>query len=413
MLLLNVGSMQGVAGFDPIVAPEGLIGVIWSASRNTSVAMTWAHPEFRVSAFTANGSAFGIVAASPSGTGSDAYLEFRGVPYRDSIVPGTVVLSSGLGGVYPKGIPIGTVVGVIREEAGWARVYRVRPAANPGSAAHVLVLTGRRVMSVAEGYPSDTLEPAARPDSTPAEGRKPAPVPKPVVPKTAVPKPAGEPGAPGGAARPRVDSVLKPKPKPKRPVADSTRPPTSCRFTSRSRRAEPGAGPPGFHSMNGPRTGRVHLAIVFVTLVLLHFYVRPRLFDTRLAPDFLLFGLVVFAMRSGPGAGALAGFLVGLTSDALSPARFGAATLADTVVGYAAAWGRAALLRRQRSGERGFRRGRTLAARLDSAGRERHAPGQLLVELGVYSPLQAIITAAAGALVLVAFRQWFAVRLDG
>ena len=229
MLLLNVGSMQGVAGFDPIVAPEGLIGVIWNASRNTSVAMTWAHPEFRVSAFTANGSAFGIVAASPSGTGSDAYLEFRGVPYRDSIVPGTVVLSSGLGGVYPKGIPIGTVVGVIREEAGWARVYRVRPAANPGSTAHVLVLTGRRVISIAEAYPSDTLEPAARPDSTPAEGRKLAPVPKPVVPKTAVPKPAGEPGAPpGGAARPRADSVLKPKPKPKRPVADSTRPPPAA-----------------------------------------------------------------------------------------------------------------------------------------------------------------------------------------
>ena len=37
----------------------------------------------------------------------------------------------------------------------------------------------------------------------------------------------------------------------------------------------------------------------------------------------------------------------------------------------------------------------------------------LLIELGVYSPLQAIITAGAGALVLLAFRQWFAVRLEG
>ncbi len=141
--------------------------------------------------------------------------------------------------------------------------------------------------------------------------------------------------------------------------------------------------------MNGPRTSRLHLGIVFVTLVLLHFYVRPRLFDTRLAPDFLLFGLVVFAMRSGPGAGAVVGFLVGLTTDALSPARFGAATLADTIVGYAAAWGRAVFFA------------------------DNVPQGQLLVELGVYSPLQAVITAAAGALVLLAFRQWFAVRLDG
>jgi rod shape-determining protein MreC len=216
MLLLNVGSAQGVSGFDPIVAPEGLIGVIWNASRNTSVAMTWAHPEFRVSAFTANGSAFGIVAASPSGAGSDAYLEFRGVPYRDSVVAGTVVLSSGLGGVYPKGIPIGTVVGVIREEAGWARVYRVRPAANPGSTAHVLVLTGRRVMSVADAYPSDTLEPAARPDSS-AAPRMPTP------PRT--PPAAGSSNQPAQApARVKADSAIKPKPKPKRPPVDSTRP---------------------------------------------------------------------------------------------------------------------------------------------------------------------------------------------
>ena len=232
MLLLNVGTAQGVAGFDPIVAPEGLIGVIWNASRSSSVAMTWAHPEFRVSAFTSNGSAFGIVAASTSGVGSDAYLEFRGVPYRDSIVPGTVVLSSGLGGVYPKGIPIGTVVGVIREEAGWARVYRVRPAANPGSTAHVLVLTGRRVGSVADAYPVDTLEPAARPDSAPLP--KPGAAPSGNEPKTPararadstgkVPARA-KPDSTGKApARAKPDSAVKPKPKPKPPPADSTRP---------------------------------------------------------------------------------------------------------------------------------------------------------------------------------------------
>lgn len=219
MLLLSVGQADGVASFDPIVAPEGLIGVIWNAGRHTSVAMTWAHPEFRVSAFTVNGSAYGIVAASPNATGSDAYLEFRGVPYRDSVVPGTVVLSSGLGGVYPKGIPIGTVMGVIREEAGWARVYRVRPAANPASTGHVLVLIGRRVASVGEAFSSDTLEPSPRADSATVEHR-----PKPAPPRAAGPAPP---------ARLKPDSVRK---------ADSVRtaPPAS---TVRARR-DSGAPPP-------------------------------------------------------------------------------------------------------------------------------------------------------------------------
>lgn len=204
MLLLSVGQVEGVTSFDPIVAPEGLVGVIWNAGRTTSVAMTWAHPEFRVSAFTANGSAYGIVAASPNATGSEAYLEFRGVPYRDSVMPGTVVLSSGLGGVYPKGIPIGTVMGVIREEAGWARVYRVRPAANPASTGHVLVLTGRRVATVAEAFPSDTLEPTPRSDSLRPEARAPR----------AEPGPRGGPARAAEAAappRPRPDSVARPK----------------------------------------------------------------------------------------------------------------------------------------------------------------------------------------------------------
>ncbi len=165
MLLLSAGRSAGVATFDPIVAPEGLIGVVWSVGGNTSVAMTWAHPEFRVSAFTAKGNASGIVAASPSATGGDAYLEFRGVPYRDSIPAGTVVLSSGLGGVYPKGIPIGTVVGIVREQAGWERIYRIRPAANPGSTAHVLVLVTPRGPGVADAFPPDSLDLGPRADS--------------------------------------------------------------------------------------------------------------------------------------------------------------------------------------------------------------------------------------------------------
>nr|MBA3659722.1 rod shape-determining protein MreC [Gemmatimonadales bacterium] len=150
-LLLSAGGADGVAAFDPVVAPEGLIGVVLSISSHTSVAMTWAHPEFRVSAFTVGGNAFGLVGPSRGGDGA---LEFRGVPYRDSVPAGTLVLSSGLGGVYPKGVPIGTVLGVAREQEGWERVYQLRPAANPGSATHVLVLTAAQGQELAGSFPS-------------------------------------------------------------------------------------------------------------------------------------------------------------------------------------------------------------------------------------------------------------------
>lgn len=163
-LLLDVGTRDGVAEFDPVVAPEGLIGVVLNASERSSVVMSWAHPEFRVSAFTVTGNASGVVAPSLLTTG-DGALEFRGVPYRDSVPPGTLVLSSGLGGVYPKGIPVGTVTGIVREQTGWERVYRLRPAANPGSAAHVLVLVTPPDVDLARAFPSDSALEAMRLDS--------------------------------------------------------------------------------------------------------------------------------------------------------------------------------------------------------------------------------------------------------
>jgi rod shape-determining protein MreC len=162
-LLLSAGARDGVAAFDPVVAPEGLIGVILSAAERTSIVMTWAHPEFRVSAFTVSGNAAGVVAPAATGAG-EAALEFRGVPYRDSVPVGSLVLSSGLGGVYPKGIPVGTVTGVVREQEGWERVYRLLPSANPGSAAHVLILVSPKG-DLARAFPGDSALAAQRRDS--------------------------------------------------------------------------------------------------------------------------------------------------------------------------------------------------------------------------------------------------------
>ena len=139
-LLLSVGARSGIRAGDPVVSPEGLLGVLVSVGAKTSVAMTWAHPDFRVSAVTEDGSALGIVAPSSNADASEAFLEFRGVAYRDTVAIGTLVVTSGLGGVYPKGLPIGRVAGVRREELGYERIYRLAPMANPGHVAHALIV---------------------------------------------------------------------------------------------------------------------------------------------------------------------------------------------------------------------------------------------------------------------------------
>jgi rod shape-determining protein MreC len=151
-LLLSVGTADGVEAFQPVVSPEGLLGVVSTADRHTSIVTTWAHPEFRASALTEGGGVFGIVAPAAE---TSALLELRGVPYRDTIPAGTLVLTSGLGGVYPKGIPVGRVMGVVRELSGWERTYQVRPAANPAQAAHALVLKSPAGSSMEEAFPAE------------------------------------------------------------------------------------------------------------------------------------------------------------------------------------------------------------------------------------------------------------------
>lgn len=160
------------------------------------------------------------------------------------------------------------------------------------------------------------------------------------------------------------------------------------------------------------RANRIQLAVVLLLLVVLHFYVRPRLWGPRSSPDFMFIALMLFAMRSSPGAAALAGFAVGVVADSLTPARFGAAALAHTVVGYVGSWARAVFFADNLLVNAAFVAGglwvRDFIVLMVSGNGER----PMLTELAVYSPLQAITSALFALIVLVVFREWFSIRLD-
>ncbi len=158
-ILLSAGSREGVRPFAPVLSADGLVGVIRTVEPDWSIAMTWAHPEFRAGAFAEDGTVFGIVAPAAQSTGEETLLELRGVPYRDSIAPGVKVVASGLGGVFPRGIPIGTVMGVLREEKGWERTYLLKPASHPMTISHVIILTTPVDSAAGRAYPRDSVQP--------------------------------------------------------------------------------------------------------------------------------------------------------------------------------------------------------------------------------------------------------------
>ncbi len=156
-LLLSAGEAQGVQPLSAVVTADGLVGMVRQVDPTTSIAIVWPHADFRVSAVSLDGSAFGIVTAH-QGSGADRYLlELHGVPYRAQLRAGAPIVSSGLGGVFPRGVLIGTVVRDLRTGSGWARTYLVRPAVRPADVESVMILAPERS---AEGVES-VWQPAA------------------------------------------------------------------------------------------------------------------------------------------------------------------------------------------------------------------------------------------------------------
>jgi rod shape-determining protein MreC len=110
-----------------------------------SQAMIWTHPDFRVSAMSADGAAFGIVQAHLASATTGYLMELRGIPFRTALKPGTLILSSGLGGVWPRGIPIGTVLEEVKTSEGWARTYLLKPSVSPADVGAVMILRADRI----------------------------------------------------------------------------------------------------------------------------------------------------------------------------------------------------------------------------------------------------------------------------
>jgi len=146
-LTLTAGTRAGIKVYSPVVSPEGVVGLVQTADPSISIAILFSHPDFRASAMSGDGTSFGIVyphlQQSLGGTG-EYLLELRGVPFRTTLPAGTMIYTSGLGGTFPRGIPIGSVLRELKTAEGWTRTYLLQPSVNPAKVNSVMVLTSQR-----------------------------------------------------------------------------------------------------------------------------------------------------------------------------------------------------------------------------------------------------------------------------
>ncbi|MBE6756376.1 MAG: rod shape-determining protein MreC [Ruminococcaceae bacterium] len=121
------GSTAGVKVNDPVIYGKYLVGVVSSVKLNTAVVKTVLDPEVNAGAYDIQSREYGYVTTTNS-LSADGKCMLPGLKKTTSITGGSVICTSGIGGIYPKDLIIGTVEEVLND----TQTVSVYAVINPG-----------------------------------------------------------------------------------------------------------------------------------------------------------------------------------------------------------------------------------------------------------------------------------------
>jgi rod shape-determining protein MreC len=164
-LLLDRGRAAAVRSGMPVLVDEGLVGLVNATTPHAARAMLILDRRSAVDAMIERSRARGLVRGL--GTGE---LEFVFMVRGDDVAENDEVITSGVGGVYPKGIRVGTITSVKAERDELLHTARLKPAVDFGRLEQVFVVLhrGPTMDLLFGGADGDLPEPAP---ATMADGR--------------------------------------------------------------------------------------------------------------------------------------------------------------------------------------------------------------------------------------------------
>ena len=137
-VLVNRGLSHGVRSGMPVISELGLVGLVTATSTRAAKAMLVLDRQSAIDGIVQRSRSRGIV----RGRGTDQ-LDFEFVVRGSDVRIGDVVISSGLGGVYPKGIRIGEVSSVSDPGSKLLQTAKLVPAVDFGRLEQVFVMMRR------------------------------------------------------------------------------------------------------------------------------------------------------------------------------------------------------------------------------------------------------------------------------
>lgn len=135
-IMLDLGSAHGIEVGMAVVTDQGLVGRISSVTDSTSKVLLITDASSAVNAIMQSSRLNGVVRGVPGG---DLVMDY--IPQSGLFSIGEVVLTSGLGGRFPKGIPIGQVVEIRQRDIDVFQQAVVRPTVDFTRLELVMVVT--------------------------------------------------------------------------------------------------------------------------------------------------------------------------------------------------------------------------------------------------------------------------------
>jgi rod shape-determining protein MreC len=146
VIVINKGSIAGLSVGLPVMNANGLVGQIESVSPYNSVVRLIVDETSGVSVFLQSNRAEGVLSGSIDGI---LHLDF--IALGVAVEVGDAVITSGAGGIYPKGIPIGEVASVETAPSAVYQTIIVKPVTRVAAYEEVLVLIGSEAEISASG----------------------------------------------------------------------------------------------------------------------------------------------------------------------------------------------------------------------------------------------------------------------
>lgn len=143
-LLINLGEQNGLTRNMPVFTPEGLVGKVSKVYAAHSLVQLMTDPRNRVSVIENRTRISGIL-ESP-----DSRKLFVDLPAHAVVKVGDTLVTSGLGGIYPKGVRVGIIRAVTPGEIDVMKKAEVVPFQNPSEVEELFVLKKEMDMVVRE-----------------------------------------------------------------------------------------------------------------------------------------------------------------------------------------------------------------------------------------------------------------------